>query len=258
MAYFFFDFKDIGKQDARAFLSSILVQLSGRSVSLSNILLEFYLAHQRGSRQPSDSALLQCLEKMLRAPGNVPIYLIIDAVDECPDASEVQSPREKVLKLLEKLVGFHLSSLRLCVTSRYEVDIRDVLEPLTSTRDRISLHDEDGQKKDIADYASSVVHSDKKMMKWREKDKELVIRALSDRNGGVYVSASLSAHDCFSHFRVGFGGFHVKLKPYVAVSCQVCDVLLRSCLIPWTRRMSGYCRKFPRQTEYKHIVSYNA
>jgi hypothetical protein len=196
MAYFFFDFKDTAKQDARSFLSSLLVQLSSRSDSFCNILLEFYLTHQRGSNQPSDSALLQCFEKMLKVPVKVPIYLIIDGLDECPNASGVQSPRAKVLKLFEKLVGFHLSNLRLCVTSRSEVDIRNILKPLASTSSCISLHDEDGQKKDIADYVSSVVYSDIKT-RWGEEDKRLVIRALSDRNGGGYVS-SLSAHK--THF----------------------------------------------------------
>ena len=192
MAYFFFDFTDTAKQNARSFLSSLLFQLSGQSNPFCDILLEFYLTHQRVSKQPSDSALLQCLEKMLRA-GKVPIYLIIDALDERSDASAVRSPRENVLKLLEKLVGFHLSNLRLYVASRSEIDISSVLEPLTSTSSRISLHDEDGQKKDIADYVNSVIYSDITTMKWREEDKKLVIKALLDRNGGVYVS-SLSAH----------------------------------------------------------------
>jgi len=193
MAYFFFDYKDAAKQDARSFLSSVLVQLSSQSDSFYNILLEFYLTHQRGSKQPSDSALLQCLEKMLKIRAKVPIYFILDGLDECPDTSGAQSPRAKVLKVLEKLVGFHLSYLRLCVSSRFEIDIRNILEPLTSTSSHISLHDEDGQKKDIADYVSSVVYSDSKTMRWREDDKKLVIKALSDGNGGVYVS-SLFAH----------------------------------------------------------------
>jgi len=190
MAYFFFDFKDTRKQDARAFLSSVIVQLSSQSVSLSNILLEFYAAHQRGSQQPSDSALIQCLEKMLNVPRKVPLYLIIDALDECPDTSGVRSSREKVLGLIEKLVGLQFPNLRLCITSRLQVDIRNVLEPLTSTRDRISLHDEDGQKKDIADYIKSIVYSDKKIMRWREQDKELVIKTLSDRADGMYECRS--------------------------------------------------------------------
>ena len=185
LSYFFFDFKDARKQDVRALLSSALVQLGGQSTSFSNILLEFYTAHHRGSQQPSDGALIECLEKMLKVPSKVPIYVIVDALDECPDTSGVQSPREKVLALVEKLVGLGLPNLRLCITSRPDVDIRNVLGPLTSTSNRISLHDEDGQKKDIADYISSVVYSDKKIMRWEEKDKELVVKTLSDREGGM-------------------------------------------------------------------------
>jgi len=186
MAYFFFDFKDAGKQDARAFLSSVLIQLSSQSISFCDILLELYSAHQRGSQQPSDTALIQCLEKMFRVPSKVPIYVVVDALDECPDGSRVQSPREKVLALVEELVGLRLPNLRLCITSRPNIDIRIVLEPLTSTPNRISLHDEDGQKKDIADYVSSVVDSDKTIMRWREKDKELVVKTLLGRAGGMY------------------------------------------------------------------------
>jgi hypothetical protein len=185
MAYFFFDFKDTGKQDARAFLSSVLVQLSNQSVPFCNILLEFYSSHQHSSQQPSDRELTQCLEKMLKLPIEEPIYFILDALDECPDTSGLQSSREKVLELLKKLFRFHLPYLRLCVTSRPEIDIRNVLEPLTSMSSRISLHDEDGQKRDIADYVRSVVYSDSKMMRWRDQDKELVIETLSDRANGM-------------------------------------------------------------------------
>jgi hypothetical protein len=115
-----------------------------------------------------------------------PLYLIIDALDECPDTSGMHSSREKVLELVEKLVGLHFPNLRLCITSRPEIDIRNVLEPLTSPSTRMSLHDEDGQKKAIANYISSVVYSDKKIMRWPEQDKELVTKTLSDRADGMY------------------------------------------------------------------------
>jgi hypothetical protein len=185
LGYFFFDFKDTEMQDAHAFLSSILMQLSNQSVSFRNILFEFYSAHQSGSQRPGDRELTQCLEKMLKIPTEEPIYIILDALDECPDISGLQSSREKVLELVEKLVGFHLPNLRLCVTSRPEIDIRSVLEPLTSSSNRISLHDEEGQKKDITDYVRSVVYSDRKMARWRQQDKELVIETLSGRANGM-------------------------------------------------------------------------
>ena len=93
------------------------------------------------------------------------------------------SPRDEVLALVEKLVGSKYSSLRFLVTSRPEIDIRSSLEPLTSNC--ISLHDQLGQKKDIAEFVNSAVHSDKNMRRWRDEDKKFVIETLTDRADGM-------------------------------------------------------------------------
>jgi hypothetical protein len=69
------------------------------------------------------------------------------------------------------------------VASRPEMDIRMVLEPLTSFK--ISLHDEIGQKEDIIEYIKSVVRSDRSMRRWTEEDKQLVINTLSNRADGM-------------------------------------------------------------------------
>ena len=103
-----------------------------------------------------------------------PIYLIMDALDECPDTSQVPSPRHQLLQLLEEIADLQIPNLHICVTSRPEVDIRDVIEPLTSRR--VSLHDQSGQKKDIEDYVRSVVYSNSEpivLRRWRKEDKEL-------------------------------------------------------------------------------------
>lgn len=185
MAFFLFDFKDIGKQDTRALLSSLIVQLGNQSNDFYDALLRFYSDHQCGTQQPSIGALIQCLEDMLRIPEALPIYLIIDALDECPNTTGILSPRDEVLALVERLVKLNLPNLRLCVTSRPETDIQTSLEPLTSTLNSISLHDESGQKKDIVDFVCSVVYSDKKIRRWREEDKHLVIKTLSDKADGM-------------------------------------------------------------------------
>ena len=185
IAYFFFDFRDKEKQNARALLTSILVQLSNRSDPFCDVLHGLYSAHHLGSQQPSDTALTQCLHGILKFPQQVPTYIIVDALDECPDNMGIRSSREKVLDLVEELVGLDLPNLRLCVTSRPEVDVRIVLEPLTATSSRISLHDELGQKQDIVDYINLVVRSDRKMKRWREEDKQLIIQTLSDKAHGM-------------------------------------------------------------------------
>jgi hypothetical protein len=150
-----------------------------------NVLHKFYSAHRDGKQQPSIGALAQCLEDMLKVPEELPTYLIIDAIDECPNTSGVPSSRDQVLALLERYVALKLPNLRLCVTSRPEADIRASLEPLTSTSNKISLHDESGQKKDIVEFVTSVVRTDRNMRRWREEDRELVINTLSERADGM-------------------------------------------------------------------------
>jgi hypothetical protein len=181
MAYFYFDFRDANKQSLRGLVSSLLTQLSASSSPRRKILSDLYLAHDKGKNQPSDTILVECLEEMLTLPDQRPTYLIVDAVDESPDTSGIPSPRETVLQLLKKLINLSLPNLHLCVTSRLEIDVQNVLEPLTPYQ--VSLHNQSGQKKDIADYVRSVVYSDSEqlMRRWRTEDKELVIKILSGR-----------------------------------------------------------------------------
>jgi len=120
---------------------------------------------------------------MLRFSTQIPIYLVLDALDECPHTTGMPSSRDKVLSLVEKLVKSNLPNLHLCITSRPEIDIRTVLEPLTSNR--ISLHDQSGQRKDIINYVNFVVYSDMNMRRWREEDKEVVIEVLSKKADGM-------------------------------------------------------------------------
>jgi hypothetical protein len=185
MAYFYFDFRDANKQGLRDLVYSLLTQLSACSGPRCDILSDLYSVHDQGKKQPSDSILAKCLKKMLTLPDQPPTYLIIDALDESPNAPGIPSPRERVLQLLEDLVNLSLPNLHICVTSRPEIDIRNVLEPLTPRR--VSLHDQSGQRKDIADYIRSVVYSNSEqiMRRWRMEDKELVIETLSERADGM-------------------------------------------------------------------------
>jgi hypothetical protein len=183
LAYFYFDFRDADKQNLRNLVPSLLIQLSAQSDPCCDILSRLYSTHKRGVQKPSDCAMIECLKQMLTLEGQEPTYIILDAIDECPVTSSIPSPREEVLELVEDLVGLHLPSLHICVTSRPEPDIQFVLEPLTERP--VSLHDENGQKVDIANYVSSSVHSDRRMGRWREEDRELVIKTLSEKADGM-------------------------------------------------------------------------
>ena len=183
MTYFYCDFRDPKKQDVSGLLGSLLAQLSAKSDPCHNILSALYSKYDAGSRQPNEDAFTECLQDILKIEGLPLIYIIIDAVDECPIASDVESPRDRVLALLEKLAALGLSNARICVTSRPEADIRASLGSIASHS--ISLHDQSGQKDDITGYVSFIVHSDRNMRRWREEDKQLVIETLSQKADGM-------------------------------------------------------------------------
>jgi hypothetical protein len=183
LAVFYYDFRDEKKKDLRGLVSSVLVQLCHQSDSYCDILSNFYLDHEEGFQDPGNDELVSCLKNILELPGQAPIFLIVDGLDECPDTTSLPSPREEVLVLLKDLIESQHPNLRICLTSRPEADIKLVLEPLTFRS--ISLHDEKGQKEDIERYIRSVVTTSGKMKRWKLEHKELVIDVLTKRADGM-------------------------------------------------------------------------
>jgi NACHT domain len=183
MAYYYFDFRDVKKQDCYGLLSSLISQLSAESDSCHNILSQLYSDNMKGRLKPDIDSLKECMKDMLNLPGQGPVYIIVDALDECPNSPGTPSAREEVLELIQELVDLELPNVHLCVTSRPEMDIRVILDPLTILK--ISLHDEIGQKQDIIKYIKSVVQSDRSMRRWKEDDQRLVVDTLSDKSDGM-------------------------------------------------------------------------
>ena len=183
MAYFYFDFRDVDKQKLSNLLPSLLIQLSAQSDPCCDILSRLYSSHDRGIRKPSDRAMVECLKEMLTLKAQGPTYIIMDALDECPITSTIPSPREEVLDFVDELVGLHLPNIHICVTSRPEHDIHAVLKHLTPCA--VSLHNESGQQQDIINYVTSFVQLDRKVRRWRQEDKDLVIKTLSEKADGM-------------------------------------------------------------------------
>ena len=183
MTYFYCDFRDEDKQNCRNLLLSIISQLCNQPNLCCDTHSRIFAEHGKGTQKPSDDTLTKYLIEMVSVPSQVPIYLIVDALDECPNNSGMPAPREEVLNLVNTLVSLSMPNLHICVTSRPEIDIQSALGPLTTLH--VSLHDQSGQKKDIVDYISSVVYSDTKMQRWREEDRELVIETLTERANGM-------------------------------------------------------------------------
>ena len=166
LAYFYFDFRDEQKQNIRNVVTSLLVQLSTYSKPCCEVIYHLYSTHGKGMQQPSNHLLIKCLKEMLAAAAQHPIFIIMDALDECPDLG-MPTPREAVLGLVKDLVCLHLQvpNLHIFVTSRPEVNIQTRLKPLAVNA--ISLQDEHRQKAVISNYVSSVMSSDEQMKQCR-------------------------------------------------------------------------------------------
>src|SRR5260221_5283282 len=183
LVIFYYDFREDQKKGLRGLLSSMLVQLGHQSDSYCDILSKLRSEHDDGSKDPSDDALIRCLKRLFELPRQTPIFLIVDALDECLNTPAMSSPRETVLMLLKDFINSKLPNLRVCVTSRPEVDIKAILEPLTFRS--ISLHDEHGQEEDIRSYIKSMVNENTNMQRWSPEHKRLVIEHLTERANGM-------------------------------------------------------------------------
>jgi hypothetical protein len=183
LGFFYCDFREQEKTGLRGLISSLLAQLYRQADPYCDTISKFYSEHDDGQRRPSDDALVGCLKDIFHLPGLAPVYLVIDALDECPNTSAVPSFREEVLNLLESLINSQIPNLRICVTSRPEADIKDVLDLLIPRQ--VSLHDEGGQKNDIDEYIKSVINTHKKNKPWKAEHKQLAIDVLTKKANGM-------------------------------------------------------------------------
>lgn len=115
---------------------------------------------------------------MLKLEGQRPIFIVIDAMDVCPNTTGSKSPRQKVLIFVEDIIRSRYPNLYICVTSSPETDIKKTLNPLTSTRTRVNLHEEAEQNEDIKNYIRSFVKNNDETRKWTRENQELFTNTL--------------------------------------------------------------------------------
>jgi len=189
IGYFYVNFQDHKKQGMRGLLSSLLAQLCTQSEPFLDILSMLHAKHNDGVEQPSEDALAMCLREMLEYPEQAPVFIVVDALDECPDSPSpgsppgVTTPHQLVLKIVKWLMELKLQNLHFCLTSRPKFDILQVLDPLEPVSMR--LHDQKGQIDDITQYVKSVVFSDVKMREWPKETKNWSLMLLCDLHAWI-------------------------------------------------------------------------
>ena len=90
-------------------------------------------------------------------------YLILDALDECVERSEL-------LINLERIMSWEDANLHILVTSRREQDIEDALTPLIEAKDQIGIQSA-LVNADIRVYIRDRLQIDRKLKRWKNNPK---------------------------------------------------------------------------------------
>lgn len=140
-AYWYFTVSDQNKQNASAFLSSVSARIYAQRNDLPQELRDSYERCGRGTMRPGIKSLMEILYAALLDFDDV--YIIVDALDECPKSNE---SREHLLDVLADISSWNEDSSHLFFTSRKEVDIERALCPIIARALRgymKSLQDQD-------------------------------------------------------------------------------------------------------------------
>jgi hypothetical protein len=144
LAFFYFSFNDAAKQSTDEMLSSLIKQLCCRRPITPQTIKDLGRYKELGQRPDTKT-----LEDMLLATvhGFSGVYLIIDALDECPFESGEQ---KKLLQSLCRIYRASSENLHILWTSRRESDIEAAISPLLSAPSQFGM--------DLSVYREAVDH----------------------------------------------------------------------------------------------------
>lgn len=173
VAFFYFTFNDVSKQDASAMIRALLLQLSEQHQECRADLDRLHRSYHPW--MPTKEILVDCLRCMIRRFQQV--YIFLDALDESPRSDR----RDNVLEAVRTMREWDINSLHLLVTGRDEPDIHRYLAPAP---DEIVLLNNDGIINDIKTYVAHKLKSSPDLQRW-ERYHDQIQHALLDKSQGV-------------------------------------------------------------------------
>lgn len=108
-------------------LRSLIRQLS--SLPLPHSIRSLVARHKTSGSSPDLTELIATLNETIENLEEE-VFIVIDALDECPDHKDKKSEREKLLSLIQLLAASGPKNLRLLATSRWENDISNALQKI--------------------------------------------------------------------------------------------------------------------------------
>lgn len=181
LAYFYFSFSDSQKQKVDGMLSSLIKQISARRPHIPQAIQSLG-EYKHGGGRPDTETLIEALIASMQ--GFSAVYIIIDALDECP---MINDERKKLLNSLHHILKAAPDSLHMFCTSRKEVDIDKAIRPFLSMpwAEEIDLSYQIGVlNNDIAQYIDSIL-ADADYDTWPKSIKEETKSVLMEKADGM-------------------------------------------------------------------------
>ncbi|KAJ7224555.1 hypothetical protein GGX14DRAFT_335748, partial [Mycena pura] len=187
--FFYFDTNNSNQCTITHLLCSLVMQLSVQLPSQDQTLYTLWKSHASGEQGlPSESALISKALIPLLKEFTKPIYIVLDALDECSDR------REKLLDSIAAIVEAQLSNVRLIVTSRPEVRFNAGLAECG-----VSVSLDSCVDRDIESYVDAILS---KEAHWTAEKKDEIKTKLVKQGGGMSVLSINYRHRAHSMVQV--------------------------------------------------------
>jgi hypothetical protein len=185
LAFFFFDFNDVEKQDPVNMVKSLLSQFLNRCNSVPDTVRSLHASCENRRREPSQQQLLQALRDTLELlPAT---FIVLDALDEC-------SSWGTLFEIIEEMRTWRRTT-PILITSRKEFEIEKALKSVVLPDNTICL-ESSLVDKDIGTYVHGRLATDNSFERWGNDSKvrEEIETTLRRKAGGMYSPLSLAVH----------------------------------------------------------------
>ncbi|KAI9853123.1 MAG: hypothetical protein M1824_001536 [Vezdaea acicularis] len=172
IAFIYFDYKEEAIQTPLNIVSSLLKQLLQNRVKLCSDLKPFCNRHWRQNTRPSLSEISKVLQNVLTSHDRV--FVVIDALDECPEKDGI---RATFLRWLKDLV----KNMSMVVLSRPNVHIDQEFKGVTRLEIRAT-------EEDIVTYLEDRIQHNVSLQRSIKKDphlKSLIIETITEKSQGM-------------------------------------------------------------------------
>ncbi|THY22638.1 hypothetical protein D6D01_06249 [Aureobasidium pullulans] len=187
LAFFYFDVNGGGQQTVVQMLRTLLFQLCSRSSVILDRLQTLYNTCGKGTSSPSVDQLSDTLKDTIGLSDQVTV--VIDALDECSEPSEV-------ISWLEDLLEANCSTLQLLVTSRSTGETGKAIDRWPR-RHELHAVQVDEVNKDISAYLHTRLFVGDAFSRWSSHDglREMIEKEVSQQANGMFRLAACQLED---------------------------------------------------------------